>query len=77
MGKLKVNKEMAKQERQWQIDDAMRILKRAEEIRQDGKLMGDVKKSMESLNKVLMGGAMKPAAPKVMKPVAKKIMKKK
>jgi hypothetical protein len=77
MAKLKVNKEMAKQERQWQVEDAMRTLKRAEEIRQDSKLMGEVKKSMESLNKMLMSGAMKPAAPKVMKPVTKKIMKKK
>lgn len=77
MGKLKINTEMAKQERQWQVEDAMRTLKRAEEIRQDGKLMGEVKKSMESLNKMLMGGAMKPATPKVVKPVAKKIMKKK
>ena len=75
MAKLKINKEMAKQERQWQVEDAMRTLKRAEEIRQDGKLMGEVKKSMESLNKMLMGA--KPATPKVVKPVAKKIMKKK
>jgi hypothetical protein len=71
MGKIKVNKEMAKQERQWEIEDAMRTLQRAEKIRQDSKLMGDVKKSMDNLNKMLMGGAMKTPKSAPAKPMVK------
>ena len=36
--------EVSKQERQWQVEDAMRTLQRAEQIRNDKALMNDVKK---------------------------------
>jgi hypothetical protein len=42
-------------ERQWEIDDAIRTLQRAETIRQDPKLMGEVKKSMSKLQSIVMG----------------------
>jgi hypothetical protein len=43
-------------DRQWEIEDAMRTLQRAEAIRKDKALMGGVKKSMDSLNKMMFGG---------------------
>lgn len=48
-------------DRQWEIEDAMRTLQRAEAIRKDKALMGGVKKSMDSLNKMMFGGTPKPA----------------
>ena len=47
-------------DRQWEIEDAMRTLQRAEAIRKDKALMGGVKKSMDSLNKLMFGGTPKP-----------------
>lgn len=47
-------------DRQWEIEDAMRTLQRAEAIRKDKALMGGVKKSMDSLNKMMFGGSPKP-----------------
>lgn len=47
-------------DRQWEIEDAMRTLQRAETIRKDKALMGGVKKSMDSLNKMMFGGTPKP-----------------
>lgn len=47
-------------DRQWEIEDAMRTLQRAETIRKDKALMGGVKKSMDSLNKMMFGGSTKP-----------------
>lgn len=44
-------------DRQWEIDDAVRTLKRAEDIRQDKFLMGGVKKSIDSMHKMMYGGA--------------------
>lgn len=51
--------EQSKQERQWQVEDAMRTLQRAEQIRSDKALMNDVKKSMFNLQKMVMGGSTK------------------
>lgn len=55
-------------DRQWEIEDAMRTLQRAEAIRKDKALMGGVKKNMESLNKLMFGGPVK----KTSKPSKKK-----
>lgn len=51
-------------DRQWEIEDAMRTLQRAEAIRKDKFLMGGVKKSMDNLNKMMYGGSVKPSANK-------------
>lgn len=51
--------EQSKQERQWQVEDAMKTLQRAEQIRSDKALMNDVKKSMLNLQKMVMGGSTK------------------
>jgi hypothetical protein len=48
-------------DRQWEIEDAMRTLQRAEAIRKDAALMGGVKRSMDSLNKMMFGGTSKAA----------------
>lgn len=66
--------EVSKQERQWQVEDAMRTLQRAEQIRNDKALMNDVKKSMVSLQKMVMGGPVKAAPTK--KPVARTLKRK-
>lgn len=50
------------QDRQWEIDDAVRVLQRAEAIKNDKFLMGGVKKSIASLNKVV--APMTKSAPK-------------
>lgn len=42
-------------ERQWEIEDAVRTLQRAETIRTDKKLMGEVRKSMSKLQSIVMG----------------------
>jgi hypothetical protein len=55
-------------DRQWEIEDAMRTLQRAEAIRKDKALMGGVKKSMDSLNKMMFGGTPKASS----KPTKKK-----
>ena len=54
MAKSKVT--LSGPDRQWEIEDAMRTLQRAEAIRKDKALMGGVKKSMDSLNKMMFGG---------------------
>jgi hypothetical protein len=46
-------------DRQWEIDDAMRTLQRAEAIKKDKFLMGGVKKSVQGLNKMMTGGTVK------------------
>jgi len=51
-------------EKQWEIDDAIRTLQRAETIRQDPKLMGEVKKSMSKLQSIVMGPEAKVSKPK-------------
>lgn len=48
MAKIKVNSD-----RQWEIEDAMRTLQRAEAIKKDKFLMGGVKKSIMNLNKMV------------------------
>jgi hypothetical protein len=54
-------------DRQWEIEDAMRTLQRAEAIRKDKALMGGVKKSMDSLNKLMFGGTPKATVKKITK----------
>lgn len=54
-------------DRQWEIEDAMRTLQRAEAIRKDKALMGGVKKSMDSLNKMMFGGSTKPTTKTIKK----------
>ena len=48
---------MSKEEQRWQIEDALRTLQRAEEIRKDPKLMNGVKKSISNLQKMAFGGS--------------------
>jgi hypothetical protein len=47
------------QDRQWEVEDAMRTLQRAEVIQKDKALMGAVKKSITNLNKMVLGGTPK------------------
>jgi hypothetical protein len=65
MAKTKVT--LSGPDRQWEIEDAMRTLQRAEAIRKDAALMGGVKRSMDSLNKMMFGGTSKPAAKRIKK----------
>lgn len=51
-------------DRQWEIEDAMRILQRADTIRKDSKLMGEVTKSINNLQKMCVGGPVKATNPK-------------
>ena len=44
-------------DRQWEIDDAMRTLQRAEAIKKDKFLMSGVKKSVQGLTKMMTGGS--------------------
>ena len=52
-------------DRKWEVEDALRTLNRAEEIRRDKKMMGDVKRlateQIQSLSKHIMPEAKKPA----------------
>lgn len=50
---------MSKEEQRWQVEDALRTLQRAEEIRKDSKLMGQVKTSINNLQKMAFGGTVK------------------
>jgi len=50
---------ISKADRQWEIDDAMRTLQRAEAIKKDKFLMGGVKQSINNLNKMVSGGSTK------------------
>jgi len=52
------------QDRQWEIEDAMRTLQRAETIKKDKFLMGGVKKAVQELNKMALGGTPKAPAKK-------------
>jgi hypothetical protein len=56
MAKSKMSPAVIKQERQWEIEDALRTLQRADKIRNDSKLMLDVKKSIDNLQKMAFGG---------------------
>jgi hypothetical protein len=51
-------------DRQWEIEDAMRTLQRAETIKKDKFLMGGVKKAVQDLNKMTLGGTTKPVPKK-------------
>lgn len=55
---------LTKPDRQWEIDSAVRTLQEAERIKKDKFLMGGVKKSIDSLNKLMLGGSPKPSAKK-------------
>lgn len=70
MAKTKIVK--SPMERQWEIEDARRTLERAEAIRKDKMLMGGIKKSIDSLNKMMYGGSTKTAS----KPMTKTSKKK-
>jgi hypothetical protein len=56
MGKMS-KPTVSKQERQWEIEDALRTLQRAEEIRKNSQLMSGVKKSITNLQKMAFGGS--------------------
>ena len=60
-----------KPDRQWEIDDAVRTLQRAEVIKKDKFLMGGVKKSIADLNKMAFGGSTK-SAPRKTAPAKRK-----
>lgn len=47
---------MSKEEQRWQVEDALRTLQRADQIRKDAKLMSQVKTSINSLQKLAFGG---------------------
>ena len=55
---------ISKPDRQWEIDDAVRTLQRAEAIKKDKFLMGGVKKSISDLNKMAFGGTPKKSTKK-------------
>jgi hypothetical protein len=48
----KMSAEDRRRQRQYEIDDAMRTLARAEQIKQDAELMGDVRKLAADLKRV-------------------------
>ena len=50
-------KSISNTDRQWEVEDALRTLQRAEKIRKDSALMGEVKKSVASLQKMAFGGS--------------------
>lgn len=52
-----------KQERQWQVDNALSTLQRAEQIKKDSRLMAEVKKSAAELSRAV-GGTRTPAKKK-------------
>ncbi|HPP18394.1 MAG TPA: hypothetical protein PLT51_00240 [Candidatus Dojkabacteria bacterium] len=61
----KLSKPVAiKPDRQWEIDDAVRTLQRAEAIKKDKFLMGGVKRAVADLNKMAFGGQPKAPAKK-------------
>jgi hypothetical protein len=55
---------MPKPDRQWEIDDAVRTLQRAQSIQKDKFLMSGVKKAAQDLNKMLYGRSAKPTKKK-------------
>lgn len=59
MGSKKAKVTMPKPDRQWEIDDAVRTLQRAEAIKKDKFLMGGVKRAVADLNKMAFGGSPK------------------
>lgn len=50
---------LPKPDRQWEIDEAVRTLQRAEAIKKDKFLMGGVKRAVQDLNKMAFGGSPK------------------
>ena len=48
---------VSKEERRYQVEDAMRTLTRAEQIRKDAKLMADVRVHAKDLAKVVARGS--------------------
>jgi len=49
--------EDTKRMRQYEIEDAMRTLQRADQIRKNGGMMRDIQKAASDLNKLVMGGS--------------------
>lgn len=64
MGKMLKQPVMSKQEKKWEIEDALRTLQRAEEIRKNPTLMSGVKKSIVDLQKMAFGGSSKSSTSK-------------
>ena len=54
---IKMSSEDAKRIRQYEIEDAMRTLQRADQIRKNGGMMRDIQKAASDLNKLVMGGS--------------------
>lgn len=52
-------KKISAPDRQWEIEDAVRTLQRAENIRKDKTLMAGVKQNVATLNKLVLGGSIK------------------
>lgn len=44
-------------DKQWEIEDAVRTLQRAETIRNNKDLMGGVKKNIDTMHKMMYGGS--------------------
>ena len=64
MAKISKPTSMSSQERQWEIEDALRTLQRADKIRKDSKLMGEVQKSLSNTYKMAFGGTISKAPSK-------------
>ena len=54
---IKMSSEDTKRMRQYEIEDAMRTLQRADQIRKDGGMMRDIQRAASDLNKLVMGGS--------------------
>jgi hypothetical protein len=54
---IRMSPEDTKRMRQYEIEDAMRTLQRADQIRKDGGMMRDIQKAASDLNKLVMGGS--------------------
>jgi len=50
---------LSAQDKRWEIEDAIRTLQRAEDIRSNAKLMSDVKSSITKLQKVVTSSSPK------------------
>lgn len=59
-----VQPKMSAEDRKWEVDDALRTLQRAEQIKNDRQLMPMVKKAAADLNKVVNKPTSKPRSKK-------------
>lgn len=53
MSKIKMSTAQAKQERQWQVDNALSTLQRADQIKKDKPLMAQVRKAASELQRAV------------------------